>query len=99
MFAHPDAPWAALVMPALLIALAFTFTRSAWIGACCGIGLLFVLRDFRLLALLPVALGLFIARAAQPVGAHLLFNLSTIPSNADRVAMMRSGVRIIATSR
>ena len=60
-------------MPALLIALAFTFTRSAWIGACCGVGLLFVLRDFRLLALLPVALGLFMALApAKSVGAHLL---------------------------
>jgi hypothetical protein len=53
MFATHNRTWAALVMPALLIALAFTFTRSAWIGACCGVGLLFVLRDFRLLALLP----------------------------------------------
>ena len=57
MFATHNRAWAALVMPALLIALAFTFTRSAWIGACCGVALLFVLRDFRLLALLPVAVA------------------------------------------
>ena len=29
--------WPLLVMPALLVAIALTFTRSAWIGACAGI--------------------------------------------------------------
>ena len=57
MFAQHHRTWAALVLPALFLALGFTLTRSAWVGACVGIGLLFVLRDFRLLALLPVALG------------------------------------------
>ena len=96
MFATHNRTWAALVMPALLIALAFTFTRSAWIGACCGVGLLFVLRDFRLLALLPVALGLFMALAPPNLSARIYSTFSlTDPSNADRVAMMKSGVRII----
>jgi len=96
MFATHNRTWAALVMPALLIALAFTFTRSAWIGACCGVGLLFVLRDFRLLALLPVALGLFMALAPANLSARIYSTFSlTDPSNADRVAMMKSGVRII----
>ena len=96
MFATHNRTWAALVMPALLIALAFTFTRSAWIGACCGVGLLFVLRDFRLLALLPVALGLFMAIAPPNLSARIYSTFSlTDPSNADRVAMMKSGVRII----
>ena len=54
MFARHHRMWAALVLPALALALGFTFTRSAWVGACVGIGLLFLLRDFRLLALLPV---------------------------------------------
>jgi O-antigen ligase len=96
MFATHNRTWAALVMPALLIALAFTFTRSAWIGACCGVGLLFVLRDFRLLALLPVALGLFMVLAPPNLSARIYSTFSlTDPSNADRVAMMKSGVRII----
>ena len=30
---------AALVMPALVVGLAFTFTRSAWVGACVAVGL------------------------------------------------------------
>ncbi len=96
MFATHNRAWAALVMPALLIALAFTFTRSAWIGACCGVALLFVLRDFRLLALLPVAAGLFIVLAPPNLSTRIYSTFSlTDPSNADRVAMMKSGGRII----
>ena len=96
MFAKHHRAWAALVMPALVLALLFTFTRSAWVGACVGIGLLFLLRDFRLLGLLPVALGIALALAPGALTARLYstFSLSD-PSNVDRVAMMRSGIRII----
>ena len=67
MFAKHHRAWAALVLPALVLALVFTFTRSAWVGACVGIGLLFLLRDFRLLALLPVgARRVPRVRAAEP---------------------------------
>ncbi len=96
MFAKHHRMWAALVLPALILALGCTFTRSAWVGACVGVGLLFLLRDFRLLALLPVGVGLFLAFAPANLSARLYstFSLSD-PSNVDRVAMMRSGVRII----
>jgi len=96
MFAKDHRTWAALVLPSLLIALVVTFTRSAWVGACVGIGLLFLLRDFRLMALLPVALAAFLAVAPAGLTARLYstFNLKD-PSNMDRVAMMKSGVRII----
>jgi O-antigen ligase len=96
MFAKHHRIWAALVLPALVLALGFTFTRSAWVGACVGVGLLFLLRDFRLLALLPVAIGVFLAVAPSNLTARLYstFSLSD-PSNLDRVAMMRSGFRII----
>jgi O-antigen ligase len=96
MFAKHHRAWAALVLPALLLALVFTFTRSAWVGACVGIGLLFLLRDFRLLALLPVALGCFLTFAPAELTARLYSTFSLKdPSNIDRVAMMRSGLRII----
>jgi O-antigen ligase len=96
MFARDHRTWAALVLPSLLIALVVTFTRSAWVGACVGIGLLFLLRDFRLMALLPVALALFLALAPTNLTTRLYstFNLKD-PSNVDRVAMMKSGFRII----
>jgi O-antigen ligase len=96
IFARQHRAWAALVLPALLLALTFTFTRSAWIGACVGIGILFLLRDFRLLGLLPIVLGAFLLLAPAPLTARLYstFSLSD-PSNVDRVAMMKSGWRII----
>jgi O-antigen ligase len=108
MFRKEDRLWAALIMPALVVALALTLSRNAWVGACAGIGVLFLLRDFRLVALLPVALGLFIAIAPAPLTERLysMFRvdqvrgdsaaaLASIESNRDRVAMLRSGVRIV----
>ncbi len=96
IFARQHRAWAALVLPALVLALAFTFTRSAWVGACVGVGILFLLRDFRLLGLLPIALGGFLLLAPPALTARLYstFSLSD-PSNVDRVAMMKSGWRIV----
>ena len=96
MFRRQDRTWAALVMPALLVALALTMTRNAWVGACVGIGLLFLLRDFRLIALLPVAAALFLALAPAHLTQRFYSTFSLAdPTNRDRVAMMKSGVRII----
>ena len=70
--------------------------RSAWVGACVGIGLLFLLRDFRLMGLLPVALAAFLALAPSALTNRLYSTFSLKdPSNVDRVAMMNSGIRII----
>ena len=96
MFTRQNRAWSALVLPALVLALTFTFTRSAWIGACVGIGLLFLIRDFRLIALIPVTFGVFLAVAPANLTARLYSTFSlTDPSNRDRVAMMKSGFRII----
>lgn len=108
MFRRKDRAWAALVMPALLVALALTLSRNAWVGACAGIGTLFLLRDFRLVALLPVAAGIFVAIAPATVTERMysMFSLeqapragatagSTVESNRDRIAMVRSGLRMI----
>lgn len=88
--------WPALVLPALVVALALTLTRSAWVGACAGLAVLFVLRDFRLLAALPVIMALFVALAPATVTdrVYSIFDLND-PSNRDRLAMMRSGARMI----
>jgi O-antigen ligase len=88
--------WPALVLPALVVALALTLTRSAWVGACAGLAVLFILRDLRLLALLPVVAALFVAFAPATVTnrVYSMFNLND-PSNRDRLAMMRSGSQMI----
>ena len=88
--------WPALVMPALVVALALTFTRSAWVGACAGVGLLLILRDFRLLGVLPVVAALFLALAPTAVinRAYSMFSLHD-PTNRDRVAMLEAGAEIV----
>jgi O-antigen ligase len=96
MFAQHHRGWAAAVLPALVFALAFSFTRSAWVGACVGVGILFLLRDFRLIALLPIALGVFLVLAPTNLSARLYSTFSlTDPSNVDRVAMVKSGWRMV----
>jgi O-antigen ligase len=100
--------WAALIMPALVVALAATLSRNAWVGACAGVGLLFVIRDFRLVALMPVAAAIFIAIAPAQVSDRFYstFQLtdrwqqshttqSSVQSNRDRLAMIKAGVRIL----
>lgn len=96
MFRKEDRLWPAIVLPALLVALALSMSRNAWVGVSAGIGLLLLLRDFRLIALLPVAAALILAFAPAPVSDRLYSTFSlTDPSNRDRVAMMRSGIRMI----
>jgi O-antigen ligase len=96
MFRKEDRSWTVAVLPALLAALVLTMSRNAWVGGCAGIGLLFLLRDFRLVGLLPAALALFLAFAPAPLTERLYSTFSlTDPSNRDRIAMLRSGVRMI----
>lgn len=108
LFRNEDRVWAALIMPALVVALAVTLSRNAWVGACAGIGLLLLIRDFRLVALVPVAAAIFIAIAPATVTDRFYasFQLTdraddsvtadaSIQSNRDRIAMIRSGVRMV----
>ena len=112
MFRRRERVWAALVLPAVLVALVLTLSRNAWVGACAGIGTLFLLRDlrsvFRMAALLLVVMGLLIAFAPASVSDRFSSMLSlkdtygdsatstsTVQSNRDRLAMIKSGFRMI----
>jgi putative inorganic carbon (hco3(-)) transporter len=108
MFRRRDRTWAALILPAVVVALALTLSRNAWVGACAGIGTLFLLKDFRLIAVMPVALGLLVAFAPASVSDRL-YSMMTLDqavnesdtlrsskeSNRDRVAMMQIGSHIV----
>ena len=97
VFGSRDRTWPALVMPALVVALALTFTRNAWIGACVGIGLLFVLKDFRLTALLPAILAALVVLAPDSLVSRLTSTFDAQdPANRDRFAMIEIGARIVA---
>ena len=77
VFGDRDRAWAALVMPALSIAVVLTFTRSAWVGACVAAALIFALKDFRLVAIVPVAAAVMLAVAPSSVTQRFvsIFNL------------------------
>jgi O-antigen ligase len=96
VFGSRNRLWPALVMPALVVALTLTFTRNAWIGACVAVGLLFVLKDFRLTALLPavVAALVVLAPASLVDRATSTFDAQD-PANQDRFAMIEIGARMV----
>lgn len=75
MFRRRDRLWAALVLPAVLVALVLTLSRNAWVGAGVGIGTLFLLKDLRhalrFAAVLPIALALLVAFAPASVTDRL----------------------------
>jgi O-antigen ligase len=97
IFGTQERAWPALIMPALVVALVLTFTRNAWIGACVAVGLLLVLKDFRLTALLPVVVAVLFVMAPDSFTSRLTstFNAQD-PANQDRFAMIEVGARMVA---
>jgi O-antigen ligase len=97
VFGTRERIWPALIMPALVVALALTFTRNAWIGGCVAVGLLFVLKDFRITALLPVILAALFVLAPDGLANRLTSTFDAQdPANQDRFAMIEIGARIVA---
>src|SRR5262245_61943614 len=98
LFSQRERTWAVLVMPALLVAVSVTLTRNAWVGICGAAALLLLLKDFRLLAVLPVVAAIFFGIAPTQMQARFksIFNTKD-PSNRDRMAMLQEGERMIRT--
>ena len=88
--------WAAFVMPALLVALSLTLTRGAWVGVAVGVAVLFLSKDFRLLAVIPIVavVGIVLAPQALTDRVYSIFDPNDLTSR-DRVAMLQAGVAII----
>jgi O-antigen ligase len=88
--------WAAFVMPALLVALSLTLTRGAWVGVAVGVAALFLSKDFRLLALIPIVavIGIVLAPQALTDRVYSIFDRHDL-TNRDRVAMLQAGVSIV----
>jgi O-antigen ligase len=96
LFGRGERMWAALVMPALAMAVALTFTRSAWVGACVAAAALLSLKDFRLLAVMPIVAAIVFALAPAAVMQRVMsmYDLKD-PTIRDRVAMLREGGRMV----
>jgi O-antigen ligase len=88
--------WAAFVMPALLVALSLTLTRGAWVGVAVGVAALFLSKDFRLLALIPIVavIGIVLAPQTLTDRVYSIFDRHDLTSR-DRVAMLQAGVSIV----
>lgn len=84
--------WPAVAVPALLAALIVSESRNAWVGALAGIALLLVMRNWKLLIAVPVAIGVLavLAPTVAKDRAKSIFDLSD-PTNRDRIAMLESG--------
>jgi O-antigen ligase len=91
-----DRGWAAVVIPALVVSLIVTFTRTAMVGLAAGVGALFLLRDFRLLAILPIALATALMVAPVDV-TRRIYSIADLndPTSRDRVAMFQAGIAIV----
>ena len=96
LFGRGERTWAALVIPALVVAVAVTFTRGAMIGLCSAAAVLFALKDFRLFAIAPIAVAIFVAIAPGQISQRFasIFDRKN-PTNMDRVAMLGEGERMI----
>ncbi len=96
LFDTRDRAWTVVVMPALIVAVVLTFTRSAWVGTCVVVALLFSLKDFRLVAVVPVAAALIVALSPPQITSRFysIFDVQD-PTSRDRVAMLREGVSMI----
>ena len=97
LFGRSDRTWAALVVPALAVAVALTFSRNTAVGVCVAAALLFALKDFRLFAVLPIVAAVFIAVAPGQIAKRYasMFNMND-PTVRDRVAMLHIGERMVA---
>jgi O-antigen ligase len=97
LFGRGERTWAALVLPALAVGVAVTFTRSAEVGILAAVALLFSLKDFRLFAVLPIVAAVFIAAAPGQITQRFvsMFNKKDV-TRIDRVAMLREGGRMVA---
>jgi O-antigen ligase len=96
LFGRRDRIWPLLVLPAVLVALGLTFTRSAWVGVCVGMAVLLALRDRRLVAAVPLAIAAAVVLAPATITdrVYSIFDLKD-PTNRDRVAMLKSGAAMV----
>lgn len=91
-----DRAWAAVAMPALVTSLALTLTRSAWVGVFAGAGTLFLLKDRRLVGVLPLVVAVVVALAPASVTdrVYSMFDRND-PTGRDRLAMLVAGRAMI----
>ncbi len=96
LFDASEKAWPALVMPALLLAVALTSTRMAWVGVCAAAAVLLIVKDFRLLAILPIVGAITFAAAGPAITQRLMSMFDAKdPTRRDRIAMLLEGQHMV----
>ena len=93
--------WPSVAVPALLVALAVTNTRNAWIGAFLAVSCLLAIKNWRLIILAPIiaVIGFFVAPAEVQKRVTTMFrpadSASADPATRDRLVMWKIGADMI----
>jgi O-antigen ligase len=88
--------WPGIAVPALVVALAVTLTRNAWVGTFAAVASLLALRQWRLVFLAPVLAVLFVTLAPDDIRSRALSMVDlSDPTNLDRRAMLVVGAGMV----
>jgi O-antigen ligase len=89
--------WPAIAVPALVMALAFTLSRNAWLGAGAAVVCLLGLRERRLLLVVPVIAVLAFAVAPAGIRSRVYSMVdANDESNRDRIQMLTMGRHMVS---
>ena len=88
--------WPAIAVPALVAALAFTLSRSAYVGAFAAVVYLLAQKHWKLVLVAPVIAALLVAIGPAMV-RNRVFSIVDVnnPTNRDRVAMWKVGAGMV----
>jgi O-antigen ligase len=88
--------WPAIAVPALLVALIVTESRNAWLGTAVAVSALLAVRNAKLVLAVPVA-ALVLIFASPAIVQQRLHSIVDPhdATNRDRIAMLKSGVRMV----
>ena len=96
LYYQKDWIWPAVAVPALVAALALSLTRNAWLGTIAAVLVLFAVRSWRLMLVVPVAALILVLVAPGAVMSRIKsIGDTSDPANRDRLAMLRMGVHMM----
>ena len=96
LFVSREWVWPGIAVPALLVALAVTQARNAWVGMFVALCCLLAIRNWKLVVIAPLVAALFVVIA--PAGIrNRAFSIvdRNDPTNRDRIAMISMGAAMV----
>jgi len=96
LFHQKEWVWPAIAVPALLVALAMTQARNAWIGTVMALSCLLAFRNWRLVLIVPVAAALALTLGPATLRDRAFSSFTgNDPASRDRLAMLTMGKAMV----